>query len=251
MLKKLLEANTGGGRRRISQAFADFVEVTAIAFRNRVDPEDRDKREARYEQIIADYTPAERERFPQMIAQLVIEFSKGYGDHLGHLYMSLDLGREPLGQFFTPYSLSSLMARMNVGEQITLLDRQPFITLHEPTCGSGGMIVAFAEAMHWAGANPQRQLHVTAGDLDAGAVHMAYVTLTLLHIPAAIVHGDALTLEDYDTWHTPAHVLGEWDAKLRSHRSIQRAGETPTSAASAAAEAPPTPMTDEPDRSAA
>ncbi|ROR76003.1 N-6 DNA Methylase [Plantibacter flavus] len=251
MLKKLLEANTGGGRRRVPQVFADFCELTAITFRNAVDLHRHDARESRHAEILASYSDDEVARFPQMIAELILEFEKGFGDHLGHLYMSLDLGNESLGQYFTPYSVSSLLAKMTIGEQTTALDNQPFITLHEPSCGSGGMIVAFAEAMDSVGLNYQRRVHVTAVDLDQTAVHMTYVALTLLHMPAVVVHGNTLTLEEFDVWPTPAHVLGSWETKLRTHRSTQRAGETPTSAASSAAEAPPAPMTDDPDRSAA
>jgi hypothetical protein len=40
------------------------------------------------------------------------------------------------------------------------------------------------------------------------------VQLSLLHIPAIIIHGNALTLEQWGVWLTPAHVLGFWDAKL-------------------------------------
>lgn len=51
---------------------------------------------------------------------------------------------------------------------------------------------------------------------------MAYVQLSLLHIPAVVYHGNSLTVETWSTWRTPAHVLGFWDVRLR------RAGDAAT-----------------------
>jgi hypothetical protein len=44
---------------------------------------------------------------------------------------------------------------------------------------------------------------------------MAYAQLTLMHIPAVVVHGNTLSLEESDHWYTPAHILGGWNWKLR------------------------------------
>jgi hypothetical protein len=76
------------------------------------------------------------------------------------------------------------------------------------------MIIALAHAMREAGFNQQQTLHVTAVDVDIRAVHMAYIQLSLLHIPAVIVHGNALTLEEWSHWHTPARVLGGWRFRI-------------------------------------
>ncbi|MGF6472662.1 hypothetical protein [Paraburkholderia youngii] len=58
-------------------------------------------------------------------------------------------------------------------------------------------------------------MHATCIDIDPCCVHMAYVQLSLLHIPATVVHGNALSMEVWGTWHTPAHVLGGWTFRLR------------------------------------
>jgi len=66
------------------------------------------------------------------------------------------------------------------------------------------------------GINYQQQLHVTAIDIDATAVHMAYIQFTLLHIPAIVVHGNALAPDkQWSCWVTLAHVMGAWDRRLR------------------------------------
>lgn len=220
-MKKLLEANVAYGRRRISQVFRDFCELSALAIRNSVDDRGRDEREARYAEIIKGYTPEEVDRFARLLAELTMELSTGLSDALGHLYMSLDLGNERLGQFFTPYEVSQLMARLTVGEMTRALAKQPFVTVHEPASGSGGMIIAIADALREKGVNYQRKIHVTAVDLDITAVHMTYVQLSLLHVPATVIHGNTLTLEQRDVWPTPAHVLGGWSARLRHRDAVE------------------------------
>lgn len=215
-IKKLLEANTAGGRRRVSEVFRDFVELSAITFRNSADRLGRDAREQRYLEIVGRYDTDEVHRFPTMLALLVRQLTDGFGDALGELYMSLDLGNDRLGQFFTPYDVSRLTVSLSIGEMAAVLEQQDFIALQEPACGSGGMIVAAAEALRDQGVNYQRRMHVTATDLDATAVHMTYVQCTLLHIPARIVHGNTLSQEVHDVWPTPAHVLGGWDRKLNA-----------------------------------
>lgn len=41
-----------------------------------------------------------------------------------------------------------------------------------------------------------QQTHVTAVGVDIRAVHMAYLQLSLLHVPAIIIHGNSLSLEE-------------------------------------------------------
>jgi hypothetical protein len=43
------------------------------------------------------------------------------------------------------------------------------------------------------------------------AVHMAYIQLSLLHVPAVVVHGNTLSLEEWGYWYTPAHILDGLD----------------------------------------
>jgi len=89
------------------------------------------------------------------------------------------------------------------------------VTAQEPAAGSGAMIIALAQEIREAGINYQQHLHVTAVDVDPKCVHMSYLQFSLLHIPALIIHGNSLSLEEFDHWHTPAHILDGWSWKLR------------------------------------
>ena len=222
-VKKLLEANVAYGRRRISQVFSDFCELAALAIRNSVDLNGRDEREERYLRIIGEYTPEEAARFAEILTKLTAELGGDLSDVLGQLYMSLELGSDDMGQYFTPFDVSRMIAQMTCTGFDEVLAEQEFITVSEPTCGSGGMIVALADAMRSAGFNYQAQLHVTAQDLERTSVHMTYIALSLLHIPAVVIHGNTLTVEVLDQWFTPAHVLGGWSSRLRNRTAVRSA----------------------------
>jgi hypothetical protein len=208
------------GRHDLWRIFSDFVEMAACSIANACDRGNPQatQREARYMEIVKAYSRDDLEAFPQMLAHLTMALECGPGDVLGELFMELELGSKWHGQFFTPYSVCQLMARLTLGDPETLrakVERQGFVTANEPACGGGAMLIAMAEAMQEAGINYQQRLHVTAQDLDLKAVHMAYVQLSLLHVPAYVIHGNSLMVEQRSVWCTPAHVMGGWAWKLR------------------------------------
>jgi hypothetical protein len=137
-----------------------------------------------------------------------------------------------------------MMARMTIGDTEDLKARiaeRGFVTAQEPAVGSGAMVIALAQEMLDAGVNYQEHLHVTAIDVDAKCVHMAYLQFSLLHIPAVIVHGNTLSLEEYGQWHTPAHIMGGWNWKLRRRSEIEGTHEIHAPPTSEAAPVEPKP----------
>lgn len=212
-LIKLIEAN--GHKHGHWQVFSDFVEVAAISISNAVDLARRDEREARYLEIVRRYERDEVQRFPHMLGELVEELECGPADVLGAVFMEMGLGSKWHGQFFTPYHLCRLMAGMMVDDHMRgLIEARGFIRANEPACGGGAMLIALAEEMKLGGLNYQQHLHVVAQDLDLKAVHMAYVQLSLLHIPAVVIQGNTLALEERSHWLTPAHIMGGWEWRL-------------------------------------
>lgn len=218
-MASLMRANASAYR--IHEVFRDFCEMAALAISNAVDLSRYQVREERYMQIVGRYSKEEAVRFSRMLAHLVESIELGFHDALGELFMFLELGDHWKGQYFTPYEISLLMAQLTVtGAEETISDRG-FITVNEPACGAGAMVIAMMETMRQKGINYQTSAHVVAQDIDATAVHMAYVQFSLLHIPAVVIQGNTLAVEVRDRWFTPAHVVGRWDAKLR-----RRAGES-------------------------
>ncbi|MDG9857398.1 N-6 DNA methylase [Pseudomonas nitroreducens] len=213
---KLLER--ASRRHHLWDVFGDFVEMAAIAVSNGVDLAQREPREARYMALIRRYEPEEQKLFPQMLAELTMALEFGPDDVLGKVFGELELGNAARGQFFTPYSVCALMARQQVGDGDDLrrhIASKGFITLLEPAVGAGAMVIAMAEALQQEGLSYQNHMHVTAQDIDSRAVHMSYLQLSLLHIPATIILGNTLAAEEREHWYTPAHVFGLWSVRLR------------------------------------
>ncbi len=211
-------------RHRLHQVFSDFCELSALAISNAVDLKQHEAREARYMQIIKRYDADEIRRFPEMLACCTLALEHHRHDFLGKLFMDLDLGSHWAGQFFTPYDLTKMMAKMTLGDMTAerIAELGGFITACEPACGAGAMVIGMADALADLKINYQQCLHVTAVDLDATATHMAFIQASLLHIPAIIVHGNSLSLEQFGYWLTPAHVFGGWDFRLRRRSATHR-----------------------------
>jgi hypothetical protein len=224
--------NSLGYRHSHWQVFSDFVEMGAISLSNAVDLANREKREARYMEVIKRYRADELQAFPKMLAELTLALEHKPEDVLGRSFHDLELHNKWAGQYFTPDSICQMMAKMiltDSGDIEAKIKERGFLTAQEPACGSGAMVIALAHEMHTAGINYQQHLHVTAVDVDTKCVHMAYLQFSLLHIPAIIVHGNSLSLEVYAHWYTPAHIVGGWTWKLRQNHVPQGADEIQTS----------------------
>src|SRR3546814_7033199 len=77
---------------------------------------------------------------------------------------------------------------------------------------SGGMIIAAAEAIRTLGFDPARHMRVTAQDIDIACVQMTYLNCSFYDIPATIIHGNVLTLEERSSVRTPVlHALDGFD----------------------------------------
>lgn len=71
------------------------------------------------------------------------------------------------------------------------------ITLCEPACGAGAMILAYAQALP---ADARRRLRVTAIDISKVACDMCFINTTLWGIPTEVIHGDTLRMEFRASW---------------------------------------------------
>lgn len=224
---KLLQRNAG--RFRAREVFRDFCELSALAISNRHDRLHYEAREARYLDLISKYTKEEIARFPEMLNCVVASLARDHHDCLGELFMSLEMGDAGKGQFFTPYSVSQLMARMTIKDVDSTLETQRYLTVHEPACGSGGMVLAVAQILMEKCYMPMNRMHAVCVDVDATAVHMTYVQLSLMGVPAIVVHGNTLTLKEWDHWATTAHMVFGWDQRLAADaaaRAVAKAADT-------------------------
>ena len=199
--------------------FRDFVTMSAVAL-SKLDLRQAEAREELYMQTVRKYSREEAATIKAMFTELVEGMHVSPRDILGEIYMQLELGNSRMGQFFTPHHICRLMAEITMSDEIVeKVAKYGFVTVNEPASGSGATIIAMMLAMQERGLNYQRHVHVTAIDLDSTAAMMAYVRLSLMHVPAVIVHGNTLSLEEYSHWYTPAHIMDGWNARLSHARA--------------------------------
>lgn len=170
--------------------YSDFLALSAISISNAVNP--NADRENEYQRIVKHYTDAEQKLLAEMFACIVAEMEPAegatprYHDVLGELFHNLNLQDEWKGQFFTPQDISDMMGLMAVGNYEQVIEKKGYVSILEPCIGGGSMVIGAVNAMFQKGYNPRKQLLVTAYDLDPRCVHMSYIQLSLMGIPAMI-----------------------------------------------------------------
>ena len=224
------------------EVWRDFIVLAACCLHNGILKDDI--REAEYMDVIGRYKPEDQQRFPTLLAEVVSMLDHSPRDVLGPLYMELEIGSKDRGQFFTPPELSDLMAHVTFGDQLATLESEPFITVQEPACGAGGMVLSLVKVLTDAGHNPAHKLYAQCIDVDRVAALMCFVQLSLWHVPAQIVVGNTLTLETREVWYTPSYRIYGWQGRLERHWQGQE-GHTPPAPVAAPAE--PHPPTERPE----
>lgn len=131
--------------------------------------------------------------------------------------MSLNLVSQANGQYFTPYSVCKFMAEINFAE-IESFQNNQLITLSEPCCGSGALIIAFAQTLREHNINYQQNLFVEAIDISEMCFKMTYIQLSLLGIPAKVLLGDTLAMKFKECLYTPFYYLSGIDWKLKQQK---------------------------------
>lgn len=205
------------------QVFSDFVHMAACSLYNAIH---RDETfEADYRQRVARYSTEDAHNMSRLLAEVIEGLEFCPTDFLGQIFMNLELGNTRHGQYFTPYNVCYTMSRMTLSDRLSVLTsgERDFITVSDPACGTGGMIVAMAEAMLEAGFNPQKQMMVYCVDIDPVAAMMCYIQLSLMGIPAIVATGNSLTVAIKREMATPMFVLGHWHHRWQAERTRQAA----------------------------
>jgi hypothetical protein len=197
------------------EVFRAFVEMAALTihqspyhlgFLERDDAFDRIERA--YLGAIQPYSRDELQRLVQLYGLAVLAFSAlPATDLLGRVFMELDIGNQHVGQYFTPPPVARAMATMMVHDARPLIERKGVVTVAEPACGSGCLIIEMANELYELGYDPKQVLKVHATDISRDGFNMAYVQLSLLNIPIVVVHGDTLRLEVWESRPTPMLAL--------------------------------------------
>lgn len=150
----------------------------------------------------------EREKALTLAMDLMQAIASDGGDRLGDMAAHLNILDSGMGQFFSPSCVARLLAEITLPDQETIqghIARSGYFTAMDPAAGSGGLLIALAQRVRDAGEDPKFKLMVEATEKDAQAWRMLYVQLSAYDIPARVILGDSLTLENQRVLYTPAY----------------------------------------------
>lgn len=130
-----------------------------------------------------------------------------------------------------PWHIAELMARMLAGKEIKQqMESQGYISVNDPCCGAGCMLIAFTNVCkNDLDINYQQSVLFVAQDIDSVVAKMCYIQISLLGCPGYVVIGNLLSYpvcgsviepsykRPENIWYTPLYFTDTWT--LRRIRS--------------------------------
>lgn len=208
------------------ELFDDFTTVMACTISNSADITNYDQREAEYMRIVKKYKPDDFSKFAQLGALLTMAIiDDSDRDFLGDMYGGLDLLDTKHQQFFTPYPVSKFMAYSQSLADSPTIEQNGYISICDPSCGSGTMLIAAPNVLQAAGKDPGSQALFVGKDIDRCVAKMCYITLSLMGCAAIVKVCNALSFEPVPrshTWVSPAFLRDDvWVERGYSARPDQ------------------------------
>lgn len=184
--------------------FQDFLTLASLSFHNVIAKDEKVEKE--YLDIIGRYK--NKKQFAELLVITTLALEEKPHDFLGDIFMSAGFGNVRGGQFFTPYHLSKMMSDITIGDNFKeQIEKDGYVTLSEPCCGAGGMIIAASEVMKEKGFNPQTQMKFVGIDIDLKCCQMAYIQTSLLGLRGQIYHGNTISMEMWKRFITPMSII--------------------------------------------
>lgn len=218
------------GRHGRWEVWADWIVMCACSISNAVDRVHREKRGETYLTLCKKYTGAEMQTMGDMLGMVVAALDENPDqDLLGEIFMMLSLGNEHNGQFFTPYDVCRAMSTLTIGDIAVQVERQGWVSVADPACGAGALLVAFANECRRQKVNYQQSVLCVAQDIDFTVGLMCYIQLSLLGCAGYVVIGDTLAhpstaydrrglipRDEGNVWYTPMyfHTIWHWRRAL-------------------------------------
>ena len=133
------------GRHSRWEVWADWITMSACSISNAVDQTHREAREKIFLNAREKYAEEEMRVMAEMLGMVVSALDDNQDqDLLGEIFMTLGLGNEHNGQFFTPYNVCRAMSQLTIGDVAAQVEAQGWISAADPACGAGALLVAFA-----------------------------------------------------------------------------------------------------------
>lgn len=208
------------GRHTLSTVFSDFLTLATYSLHPQtirspgIDPDAEN--EAEYLAVAGRYQRKELDQMAELMGLLMFQASaKPYSDLVGE-YFQEHVTRGRNGQYFTPDTICRMMAQMTGGEACEGK------TVNDPACGSGRMLLSFAEDA------PKN--HFFASDVDANCARMTALNFYLNGMTGEVVQMNTLTLQAWRAWHINSGVRGIQPIPLERALQVPRpaqAGRAP------------------------
>lgn len=194
----------------IREIFTDWLEIAACAIHQ--EPyhlglikrdEAFDQVEAQYMAAVKKYTGEEIGAFAKLLGITKLALWEGKTDFLGQLYMELEISNDRNSEFFTPFPIALMMAKMTFGDVAKQIKEKGFITVGEPACGGGAMLIAAAQVIEEQGFDPGAVMFFDATDISKPCCNMAYLQASILGLSGIVRHGNTLAMEQWSYRFTP------------------------------------------------
>lgn len=189
---KLLNRLADSGHRNVFDVFRDAVGAMACACEQL--SLHAEEREARYKSIMEGYGKDERETFAEAFSVVVEGLECRRTSFLGPVLEEIGAANVRNGQFLTPAAVSDLMARVTAPDAAARHRPGEVVTLHDPACGAGVLMISQAEYLVKEGV-PPRDIYIVTGDVDMRGCDITFVELTLLGYAARVEQRNALTMQ--------------------------------------------------------
>ena len=203
-IKAMNEIDRSKSRREV---FTDYCELAYCALAKIACPteEGRDALEEQYMSVVKRYRDKDDvRRMPELLGLTMEALNQGGCDFLGSVAGEIGALDAKLGQFFTPYNVSRLMAEINLTNAGQIIEANGFITVQEPAVGAGGMVLAVADVIEGLGFDPALHLWVEATELSRSTYYMGYVQIHARSVAGRVICGNSLTLETFTSAYTAA-----------------------------------------------
>jgi type I restriction-modification system DNA methylase subunit len=150
------------------------------------------KVEEEYKQISKQYSEEQLTKFAQLLGITSLALQKNNDDFLGNIYNILGLIDRKLGQFFSPYNIAHMMAEISTDVN---MKENKIYKVYDPACGSGVMLLAIARVTINYKNDNNKNILLVGRDIDSQCVHMTFIQLSLLKVPAIVMCGNSLINE--------------------------------------------------------
>ena len=207
----------------------DFVIMSACAISNTVDKSHYDEREKRYLELINKYEKSKQHLFPELFADMVMALDRNpEQDFLGEMFMDLRLDYDELKQVFTPYPVCQLMAEIGIGDIVSQVEEEGYVTISDPCCGAGANLIAAINTVRHklekVDLNYQNHILIVGQDIEEVVALMCYLQISMLGVAGYIKVGNTLTnpissadtMENY--WFTPMYFSDVWHTRRIIHK---------------------------------